>query len=367
MHHIAPMSLKIHPEKVDLFSMNADTTEADTGPGRLLAELRIRPPADLPLPSDQLDDECATAPRVATKPPSKMVERKIPAALTLSVPPLSVTFGTAPVAPLQRMTTTAPVDAPSTAPSTVTGPAVATPITSPVTSPMTTPAHVASVATALPASPVAPVAGAPVPPDPAEEMLEIEDGETTLFEAAIGAFHAGEFQRAESLFLEEAERALDSTPQRAAIAFRQAALAARQGGNADGSDHWMRLAGREYLKVSEDDRTPLPFIREAALMAAKCFLSVENLQVASKGLRRAQAIDSVLRADDDLLSRVPDIPFRHGDTVPTPVVSTLIPPSAPPTAKPRPSGPPVNPGHRPLHRGRWLTHLKLGRPSHGMV
>ncbi len=147
-----------------------------------------------------------------------------------------------------------------------------------------------------------------------DAVLEIEDGDTTLFETAIGAFHAGEFQRAESLFLEEAERALDSAPQRAAIAFRQAALAARRAGNLDGSDHWMRLAGREYLRVSEDARTPLPFIREAAVMAAKCFLSVENITVATKGLRRAQAIESVLRADDDLMAPGTDIPFSRRET-----------------------------------------------------
>ena len=140
--------------------------------------------------------------------------------------------------------------------------------------------------------------------------LEIEDGETTLFEAAINAFHAGEYQRAESLFLEEAQRTLESAPQRAAISYRQAALAAEQMGNRDASDHWMRLAGREYLRVTEDDRTPLPFIREAAVMAAKCFLSVENLKVASKGLRRAQAIESVLRADDDLMAEDPSDPVE---------------------------------------------------------
>jgi hypothetical protein len=138
--------------------------------------------------------------------------------------------------------------------------------------------------------------------DAVELNLEIEDGDTTLFEAAVGAFHSGEFQRAESLFLEEAQRTIDSAPQRAAISYRQAALAAKRMGNMDASDHWMRLAGREYLRVTEDDRTPLPFIREAAMMAAKCFLSVENLNVASKGLRRAQAIESVLRADDDLMA-----------------------------------------------------------------
>jgi hypothetical protein len=133
-------------------------------------------------------------------------------------------------------------------------------------------------------------------------VLQLEDGELTLFEAAIGAFNAGEFDRAESLFLEEAEAALPDSPQRAAIAFREAALAARRAGNLDGSDHWMRLAGREYLRVSEDPRTPLPFIREAAVMAAKCFLSVENLHIASKGLRRAQAIESVLSTDEDLMA-----------------------------------------------------------------
>ena len=143
----------------------------------------------------------------------------------------------------------------------------------------------------------------PLPDGDAVDLnLEIEDGETTLFEAAVVAFHSGEFQRAESLFLEEAQRTIDSAPQRAAISYRQAALAARRMGNMDASDHWMRLAGREYLRVTEDDRTPLPFIREAAMMAAKCFLSVENLNVASKGLRRAQAIESVLRADDDLMA-----------------------------------------------------------------
>ncbi len=105
-----------------------------------------------------------------------------------------------------------------------------------------------------------------------------------------------------------------SPPRRAAIAFRQAALAAQRTGDVDGSDHWMRLAGREYLRVSEDTRTPLPFIREAAVMAAKCFLSVENLHVATKGLRRAQAIESVLRADDDLMAAGTAIPFRRPET-----------------------------------------------------
>jgi len=195
----------------------------------------------------------------------------------------------------------------------------------------------------------------------ADVILDIEAGETSLFEAAIVAFHAGEFQQAESLFLEEAERTLDAAPQRAAIAFRQAALAARQSGNLDGSDHWMRLAGREYLRVSEDDRTPLPFVREAAVMAAKCFLSVENLHVAAKGLHRAQAIAAVMSVDDDLLAGVPGIPF-HRDAVvgggrsasvhPATGINTARVSTGPPTSDDAPQSPEVLAGrsHRLWHR-----------------
>jgi hypothetical protein len=218
------------------------------------------------------------------------------------------------------------------------------------------------------------------PTDPVDSNLEIEDGDTTLFEAAIGAFHAGEYQRAESLFLEEAQRTVDAAPQRAAISYRQAALAAGQMGNSDASDHWMRLAGREYLRVTEDDRTPLPFIREAAVMAAKCFLSVENLKVASKGLRRAQAIETVLRADDDLMAESTGARFDprpeevdepadrrasagsdddagHGVVPVAPVAPVVTErnvetrPPAPPTAGPGP-------------HGGWLHRLCHPRPTH---
>ncbi len=211
-----------------------------------------------------------------------------------------------------------------------------------------------------------------------ELNLEIEDGETTLFEAAVVAFHSGEFQRAESLFLEEAERTIDSAPQRAAISYRQAALAARRIGNMDASDHWMRLAGREYLRVTEDDRTPLPFIREAAMMAAKCFLSVENLNVASKGLRRAQAIESVLRADDDLMAETSgaqpepdrhdvDLRIERRATVrPSPALGgetgTSLSPSSSaltePTADPTLDVPDVGTG-----RSRWFRRLRPARPA----
>ena len=219
--------------------------------------------------------------------------------------------------------------------------------------------------------------------DAVELNLEIEDGETTLFEAAVVAFHSGEFQRAESLFLEEAQRTIDSAPQRAAISYRQAALAARRIGHMDASDHWMRLAGREYLRVTEDDRTPLPFIREAAMMAAKCFLSVENLNVASKGLRRAQAIESVLRADDDLMAEdhggqpepepKPE-PDRHGADLRIERRATVRSapgagrgggdaPSRPDAPKPTPKGQPTLDAPPEVARGRWYRRLRPPRPA----
>ncbi len=246
------------------------------------------------------------------------------------------------------------------------------------------PAHLesAELADATAASPVdgtdvraeEPVSGGE---DPVAVNLEIEGGDITLFEAAIGAYHAHDFQRAESLFLEEAERN-DVAPQRAAIAYRQAALAARRSGRADASDHWMRLAGREYLRVTEDDRTPLPFVREAAVMAAKCFLSVENLHVASKGLRRAQAIESVLSADEDLMAEgakapaAPETsPVRLEVVADDPVPSRLGSAEGPlaPTVEQQTDGE-LPPGSEPrvvVGRSGWLQRLNQHRPLRKMA
>ena len=219
----------------------------------------------------------------------------------------------------------------------------------------------------------------PVEGEAVDLNLEIEDGETTLFEAAVVAFHSGEFQRAESLFLEEAQRTIDAAPQRAAISYRQAALAARRTGNMDASDHWMRLAGREYLRVTEDDRTPLPFIREAAMMAAKCFLSVENLHVASKGLRRAQAIESVLRADDDLMAETDTAqpepepePEPHGVQLrierratlrPTPAAVGASDPTPARAGAERAGTPAPDTAEADGGRSRWFRRLRHPRPA----
>jgi hypothetical protein len=140
----------------------------------------------------------------------------------------------------------------------------------------------------------------------------------------------------------------------------------------------MRLAGREYLRVTEDDRTPLPFIREAAMMAAKCFLSVENLHIASKGLRRAQAIESVLRADDDLMAETGTAqPQPAGPEVELRVErrATLRPSSAAgpgPGVPPSPSSSPGDPATSPSApnvvgvvpgRSSWFRRLRRSRPA----
>jgi hypothetical protein len=173
---------------------------------------------------------------------------------------------------------------------------------------------------------------------------------------------------------------VDEAPQRAAISYRQAALAAGQMGNSDASDHWMRLAGREYLRVTEDDRTPLPFIREAAVMAAKCFLSVENLKVASKGLRRAQAIETVLRADDDLMAESTGARFDprpeeddetadrrvsagSGDEASSGLV-TVVPVQPVVNQGSVESSPPDSPAEDRSPHGGWLHRLRHPRPAH---
>jgi hypothetical protein len=170
-----------------------------------------------------------------------------------------------------------------------------------------------------------PVPDEPAPPSgQANGGSEVDGGTTSVHEEAKAAFRAGEFRRAESLFLAEAQRALVASPHRAAVSFRHAAKSARYLGDTDASDHWMRRAGREYLRVADDERTPLPVIREAAAMATRCLLSVEDLNSVSKGLRRAHAIESVIHAGDDLMARA------DGSRIP----ATPTAPAARPTTGP---------------------------------
>ncbi|CAB1127763.1 protein of unknown function [Candidatus Hydrogenisulfobacillus filiaventi] len=110
----------------------------------------------------------------------------------------------------------------------------------------------------------------------------------------MALYAAGDYAGAEARFLAEAQAQESRYPQRAALAYRQAALAAARRGSADRFDHWMRLAGREYLHASEDPAAPASQVREAALAAARCFLEVENLDLSTKSLSRAKEVDLLL-------------------------------------------------------------------------
>jgi hypothetical protein len=114
------------------------------------------------------------------------------------------------------------------------------------------------------------------------------------------------------------------------------------------------------------------------MMAAKCFLSVENLNVASKGLRRAQAIESVLRADDDLMAETngeqPE-PERHEADLRIERRATVRSKPARGSVAGAPSSPVGTPrvtitGEPALDAplaasgpGRWLRRLRPSRPA----
>lgn len=105
----------------------------------------------------------------------------------------------------------------------------------------------------------------------------------------------GEYSEALRVFLEEAKSLEGEVPQRAGIAYRQAALCARHLGRMDDFDHYMRLAGREFLRASELPDQPAQHIREYSLLAAQCFLAVENLDLSSKSVSRAKTVDVALQ------------------------------------------------------------------------
>jgi hypothetical protein len=121
------------------------------------------------------------------------------------------------------------------------------------------------------------------------------------FESAVLAFRCGDYLQAEALFVEDARACLTDQPQRAAIAFRQASLAARAAGNRAAADHWMLLAGQEYLRAGQDPAAPATRIREASIMAARCFLTVGDLGLARLAVRRIQALQEPLTVVDRLL------------------------------------------------------------------
>ncbi|SIS93102.1 hypothetical protein [Alicyclobacillus vulcanalis] len=134
-----------------------------------------------------------------------------------------------------------------------------------------------------------------------EDTAKKARGELVIEHAAPG-FHQGmelyamgEFGEALEIFLNEARSLEGKVPQRAGVAYRQAAMCARQLGRMDEYDHYMRLAGREFLRASELPDQPAQHIREYSLLAAQCFLAVENLDLSSKSVSRAKTVDVALK------------------------------------------------------------------------
>ncbi len=114
------------------------------------------------------------------------------------------------------------------------------------------------------------------------------------FHQGMELYAMGEYSEALNAFLEEARSLEGNVPQRAGVAYRQAALCARRLGRMDDFDHYMRLAGREFLRASELPDQPAQHIREYSLLAAQCFLAVENLDLSSKSVTRAKTVEVAL-------------------------------------------------------------------------
>ncbi|WP_328702011.1 hypothetical protein [Alicyclobacillus fructus] len=121
------------------------------------------------------------------------------------------------------------------------------------------------------------------------------DPKAPTFHQGMELYAMGEYGEALRVFLEEARSREGEIPQRAGIAYRQAALCARHLGRMDEFDHYMRLAGREFLRASELPDQPAQHIREYSLLAAQCFLAVENLDLSSKSVSRAKTVDVALQ------------------------------------------------------------------------
>lgn len=96
-------------------------------------------------------------------------------------------------------------------------------------------------------------------------------------------------------FTAEAEAAVAAgTPQRAAVAYRSAASAARRAGRSDEANRLMRLAGKAYLEIAEAHETTDQGVFMAYREAARCLLDAGNLPLAQSALGKALAIGRAL-------------------------------------------------------------------------
>jgi hypothetical protein len=134
----------------------------------------------------------------------------------------------------------------------------------------------------------------PVNASQPEPAAVVERGIGTWLQAvaaARDADHAGALRS----FEQEALDAVGSDePQRAAVAFRSAAAAARATGRGDDSNRLLRLAGKAYLEIAESRETGHQGVFLAYREAARCLLEAGNLPLAQMSLGKAMAIVETL-------------------------------------------------------------------------
>jgi len=116
----------------------------------------------------------------------------------------------------------------------------------------------------------------------------------------VAADREGDHAGALGAFAKEAEDAVAAgVPQRAAVAYRSAAMAARQAGRSDEANRLLRLAGKAYLEIAELPETIDQGVFMAYREAARCLLDAGNLPLAHATLTKALAIGRALGYVDD--------------------------------------------------------------------
>jgi hypothetical protein len=116
---------------------------------------------------------------------------------------------------------------------------------------------------------------------------------------AVTASRDADHASAVRAFEQEAAGAIaERAPQRAAVAYRSAAAAARATGRGDDANRLLRLAGKSYLEIAEGRDTPHQGVFLAYREAARCLLEAGNLPLAQASLGKAIAIGETLGYTD---------------------------------------------------------------------
>ena len=111
----------------------------------------------------------------------------------------------------------------------------------------------------------------------------------------VAADREGDHAAALQAFAKEADDAASAgVPQRAAVAYRSAATAARQAGRSDEANRLIRLAGKAYLEIAEAPETAAQGVFMAYREAARCLLDAGNLPLAHATLAKALATGQAL-------------------------------------------------------------------------